>query len=400
MKAVVSGIAFCTFLLLCVVSAAQETEAAVPPSILEQVSQECRPGEDCPHLPKLIRLLWSREKGAQAAAFLGELGDVRAVAPLALVAVYGPDETIQQAAADALAMLVKEAGSRDAMLQLSKSSPDPAIVNQVKAVLPAEAPPVEVAEPKQKPEPPETKEPEFLRPGKPEKPIIKRKKKVEIKEDWLEDPEAARIIWGLTALGREPGEGSWNIFNLGVWDFDYGVNKNLQIGITTMVPIVFFMAVPHVKINLPVNDKVNFAINANAGGLVCYIGGCDLYVAVYGGGPMLTIGTHKLLFNLSFPVLGVTTNDDTDWLAIPSIGFSGQVSRRVKINLELYCPLAGFMDNGIGQGEFWLLLYGIRIFGEQIYGDISFALPIFEHMGDILEYTPFGYPLLGFGFQW
>jgi hypothetical protein len=388
MKAVATGIVLCGYLMLCAVSTAQETEAAEAPGVLEQARQECKPGEDCPHLPELIRLLWSHKEGAQAAALLGELGDVRAVAPLALVAVYGLDDAIRQAAADALAALVKQDKPRDVLLQLSKSSPDPAIVERVKEVLPAEAPPVEVAKPA------------FIKPVKPQESIVKRDKKKVIKKDWLEDPEANRIIWGLTALPREPGEGSWNIFNLGVWDFDYGVNENLQIGITTMVPIVFFAAIPHVKINLPVNDNVNFAINTTAGGMVCYIGGCDLYVAVYGGGPMLTIGTSELLVNLSFPVLGVTTNDDTDWLAIPSIGFSAQVSRRVKINLELYCPLAGFMDDGIGQGEFWLLLYGIRIFGEQIYGDISFALPVFEHMGDILEYTPFGYPLLGFGFQW
>lgn len=400
MKAVATGIILCTSLLLCAESTAQETEAAEPLGVLERARQECKAGEDCPHLPELIQLLWSREEGAQAAALLGELGDIRAVAPLALVAVYGPDETIRLAAADALAALVKQAKPRDALLQLSKSSPDPAVVKQVKDVLPAEAPPVEVAKPEKKPEPPATKTPPFIRPEKPKKPVVRRDQKKVSKADWLEDPEATRIIWGLTALPREPGEGSWNIFNLGVWDFDFGVNENLQIGITTMVPIVFFAAIPHVKINLPVNDKVNFAINTTAGGMVCYIGGCDLYVAVYGGGPMLTIGTPELLVNLNFPVLGVTTNDDTDWLAIPSLGFSAQVSRRVKINLELYCPLAGFMDNGIGQGEFWLLLYGIRIFGEQIYGDISFALPIFEHMGDILEYTPFGYPLLGFGFQW
>jgi hypothetical protein len=400
MKAVATGITFCTFLLLCTVSTAQEAEVAEPPSALERARQECKTGEDCPHLPELIRLLWSQKEGAQAAAFLGELGDVRAVAPLALVAVYGPDEPIRQAAADALAILVKEPKPRSALLQLSKSSPDPAVARQVKAVLPVEAPPVEVAKPEKKPKPPEVKKPAFLQPGKPQKPIVGRDKKAVVKEDWLEDPEATRVIWGLTALGREPGEGSWNIFNLGVWDFDYGVNENLQIGITTMVPIVFFAAVPHVKFNVPINDNVNFAINTTAGGLICYIGSCDLFVAVYGGGPILSIGTPKMLFNLNFPILGVTTNDDTDWLAIPSIGFAAQLSRRVKINLELYCPIAGFMDNGIGKGEFWLLLYGIRIFGEKIYGDISFALPIFEHMGDILEYTPFGFPLLGFGFQW
>ena len=400
MKAVAAGIAFCTSFFLYTISTAQETEDAKPPGVLERARQECQPGKNCPHLPDLIRLLWSKDEGAQAAALLGELGDVRAVTPLILVAVYGPDETIRQVAEDALAILVKETKTRDALLQLSKSSPDPAIVKQVQAVLPAEAPPVEVAKQEEKPEPPAAKTPPFIKPKKPAKTIVRRDAKTKPKEDWLEDPEATRVIWGLTALGREPGEGSWNIFNLGVWDFDFGISENLQIGITTMVPIVFFAAIPHVKINLPINENVNLAINGTAGVLLCYIGGCDLFVAVYGGGPVLTIGSPELLFNLNFPIYGVTTNDDTNWLAAPSIGFSAQVSRRVKINLELYCPLAGFMDNGIGKGEFWLFLYGIRLFGEQIYGDISFALPIFEGMGNILEFTPFGFPLLGFGFQW
>jgi hypothetical protein len=47
----------------------------------------------------------------------------------------------------------------------------------------------------------------------------------------------------------------------------------------------------------------------------------------------------------------------------------------------------------------WLILYGLRISGDTLYGDISFIWPAMKDAWTFMKYMPMGMPMLSFGFQ-
>lgn len=128
-------------------------------------------------------------------------------------------------------------------------------------------------------------------------------------------------------------------------------------------------------------------------------------VGLGGGGPVLTLGDEKMFFNVSAPVYAGATfsnatdlGDSTFWAALPSIGFSRRLSRTVRLNVELYKPISPNFD--VDNATVWAVLYGVRLFGDEIYGDVSFLIPIYPSAGDLLKYAPLGLPLLTFGYRW
>jgi hypothetical protein len=88
---------------------------------------------------------------------------------------------------------------------------------------------------------------------------------------------------------------------------------------------------------------------------------------------------------------------ETTWIALPNLGFGWRFSKRLKLNVELYAPQLGEIEDN---GQIWALMYGLRIFGQKIYGDVSFVLPFFPDSWEVFKYMPIGAPLLSFGFLW
>ena len=74
----------------------------------------------------------------------------------------------------------------------------------------------------------------------------------------------------------------------------------------------------------------------------------------------------------------------------------------VKLNVELHAPAIVDQEGDTlwQYGEVWAFAYGVRIFGQRIYGDVAFVVPIFPGVTDILQYCPIGFPMLNFGVQW
>jgi len=230
------------------------------------------------------------------------------------------------------------------------------------------------------------------------------------------DPESPRVIYGQTAIRRKKGTWDWTIYELGLWNFDYGVTDWLEVGVEAAPPLFALTFFPHVKIGTDLGKNVSVAVRVMGGFVYPYIGDVREHYGLFGGGPILTIGDADLCFNISWPVYvafeaehkerfesedsyEVETYNDYDavWATWPHIGFSWRVHKRVKLNAELYTFAAeGFDYNG----EFWVFVYGIRLMGNRIFGDINFVVPIWEDAWDILQYMPIGYPLLVFGFQW
>ncbi len=84
------------------------------------------------------------------------------------------------------------------------------------------------------------------------------------------------------------------------------------------------------------------------------------------------------------------------WALLPGAGLGWQVARHVKLNLEVHVPLADFAD----VGKVWLVMYGVRAFGRETFFDLSFVLPVYPGLGNIIKYIPLGIPLASVGLQW
>jgi hypothetical protein len=362
-----------------------------PPGVLARGRAACLPESGCPVLAELVPLLADPAQGAAVASLLAASGDERAATPLALTSVYGPPSLRLQATA-ALAALARAGAAKQAVLRMAQTDPDPALRRAARLAL--------TGDPEGRVPPPE------LLVGQPTPPAH---------VDSGLDPDSTRVIFGATAFRRGRHRWNWNIQNLGLWTLDVGLTDHLQLGVVTGPPAGALAFWPQLRAGGALSEKVELAVQAGAGAFWPFISNSDNWHAVvYGGGPVLTIGSPKLLFNLGVPVYGISLGSeqysyrgypyssgkemqyDHYWMVVPNLGFSAQVARRVKLNLELHTPLG---DHGMN-GKLWLIMYGIRIFGERLYGDISFVIPAYPGADQILKYIPIGFPLLGFGFQW
>ena len=353
----------------------------------------CRAGVPCPHFAALVRTLLTGlgGLGAPAAGVLGSLGDPRAVAPLALATAYGPTGSVSTAARDGLRELVSRPSARDVAARMGKTNPDPVVRNVIATALGGETAleRTDVVVPPRGATPPSR----------------------------LADPETTRLVYGPTAHGREKGVWSWTIYNVGYWNFDYGLSDHVEIGMQTVPPVGVLAFMPHMKLTTRLGEKAAIGVRLFGGVVYPYIqNDDDLRIGVFGGAPVLTIGDSDLLFNISVLVAGMvmaetktmylsfgtSTTEETEytkgWSAMPNVGLSWRFARRLKLNLELYVPLMD--DHPVGNAKLWVLLYGLRFFGESIYGDVSFAMPFWPDMGEVMKYVPTGFPLLTFGFQW
>ena len=340
----------------------------------------------------VVEQLLTAEQGAGAAQQLAATGDPRAVLPLALAAVYGPTPN-RHAVLDALRELVARPSTRPAATRMARRDADPVIRSVLTRALGGEA-----ALRTSAPDATEQVEPRIAAPAE------------------LTDPDATRVVYGPTAFGRKKGVWNWTIYNIAYWNFDYGVTDYLEVGLQTAPPIGFVAFMPHLKLTTRLGEKAALGLRLFGGVIYPYIDNDDEWRgAIYGGGPVLSIGSPDLLLNLAVNVNGLTagwensvyhfaapdtteTKHETIWAVTPTVGFGWRVARRVKLNAELYIPLTE--DSPVGNGKLWILLYGVRIFGEHIYGDVSFVIPFWPDMSEIMKYIPIGFPLLTFGSQW
>lgn len=345
-----------------------------------------------PSFSELVGVLLTVEQGADAAHKLAATGDPRAVGPLALAAVYGPTPN-RRAVLGALRDLVARPSARPVATRMAQRDADPVIRNVLTRALGGEA-----ALRAGAPAATEQVDPKIAPPAE------------------LTDPDATRVVYGPTAFGRKKGVWNWTIYNIAYWNFDYGVTDYLEVGLQTVPPIGIVAFMPHLKLTTRLGEKAALGLRLFGGVIYPYIDNDgDWRGAIYGGGPVLSIGSPDLLLNLAVNVNGLTygetrerdywfagsdseTIHESIWAVTPTVGFGWRIAKRVKINAELYIPLTE--ESPVGNGQLWILLYGVRIFGEHIYGDVNFVIPFWPDMSEVMKYVPIGFPLLTFGAQW
>jgi len=215
------------------------------------------------------------------------------------------------------------------------------------------------------------------------------------------DPDQGRAIYSHTGFAGRTGTVSAKAFNAGHWAIKYALNENVEIGGHISVPVFLFHFGPFVRVRGQVNDWLHVGGFAQVHAVIGYENLEDVQAAFYGGGPIVSFGNPDLSLTVTAFVHGQSMkNAETTWSVVPVIALTARVHRMVKILAEGWLPFGGVRGRLWNQsGEVGGLIYGIRLFGDTYYGDISFLWPFFEDSWNLMKYMPLGIPLLNFGFS-
>lgn len=351
---------------------------------LETAERSCRAAEPCPLIPRVLRALGTPRLAARAARLLARLGDARAVAPLGFLARYGATAKLRATAQRALQKLAATPAAQAALERLRRDDPDPELRRVAAQALGSRAPSgVGQASVRMRPD----------GSADPQRPPV----------DDMRASDPSRMIFGTTALSRGAKKVYWTAYQIGVHFVDYAVSEHVEFGLGTALPVGIYGLMPRLKLLLHPTPKVHLGLQFTGGIFGTFIEG-NVGFGAYTGGPVLSFGDEKLSFSTSFLFGGRSTygddgyrdDDNTRWIALGNAGVSWRLNRRVRLGLEVNVPLhQGFELNG----KFWVLMYGVRIFGEHIYGDINMVVPLFDGVEDVLRYMPLGVPFLVFGYK-
>ncbi len=189
------------------------------------------------------------------------------------------------------------------------------------------------------------------------------------------------------------------------------MNEHVEIGMGVALPVAVYGFVPRVKLVIHPKPKIHLGLLFTGGVFGTFIDKRhNRGVGVYGGGPVATFGDERLFFNASFLFGGRSTygdrelcyggacydDDNTRWLGIASVGVSWRLGRWVRLNASLSMPLHQDFE---GNGKTYVLFYGVRIFGEHLFGDIAMMMFFNEDTLEMFEYMPMGIPFLSFGYR-
>jgi hypothetical protein len=218
----------------------------------------------------------------------------------------------------------------------------------------------------------------------------------------LSDPDPTRVIYAPSAHSRMKGNWSFTSFNTAYWNFAYGITDDLDISLRTLVPMGIYLINPTIKVRWELSKYARIAMMGHVAILGFFLIEDieDRKVYTFSGGAIFTYGTRDTFLNFSVFYLSALTNEKHGYLIMPSIGGSIKIHRRVKLNIEVHHLILPQVEKH-GYGKIWGILYGLRIYGHNIFGDISFAIPIIpEVTREILSIFPIGIPFLSFGINW
>jgi hypothetical protein len=235
-------------------------------------------------------------------------------------------------------------------------------------------------------------------------------------EDWGPggDLDPGRIFWAPTALMAPPGEYTARAFEVVWWQFDFPLAEWAAASVVASPPLMNVGVLPGLKLAWPVGGAVHLGVQIGTGFWTSY-GFDDLVLGgMYGGGPILTIGDADASLTSFVLGFGATVlivreehpGDDTSSggvgtypVVLPGCGGVLRVSQMVKLVLEVHAPVDPLNLLWI-TGTMWGVLYGVRLTGESVWGDLGFLLPLWPPAFHLFQYLPLGIPALGVGWTW
>jgi len=204
-----------------------------------------------------------------------------------------------------------------------------------------------------------------------------------------------RVILAPTAFTRPQGTSSFNAFELGTLTFDHGISPNVALGLQTAIPLGAFVFGPTLRVGVPFEGG---AVGVHVQALLLSSFSGHSYGLV-GGGPILTLGNYDRYFNIG--ALAYFVTDEGTGIVMPHAGFSLRLSRAVRFGAEAYVPgVISRNSSDSGFGKLALILWGFRLFGESVWGDIALAEPICGGCGEVYRTLPMGFPFLNLGVGW
>jgi hypothetical protein len=190
------------------------------------------------------------------------------------------------------------------------------------------------------------------------------------------------------------GQVALNSYELVLAGVSYGITDDVQITLTTLLPIVEQMPVvlsPQVKWALLRTDNqiltakfnVNYATSTNSddnisGGTISGGLSHDLYFDNEGRYAMFS----------GIDIGGVFGKVDSSWqmgegmIMAANLGFSAQVSDFLKVMVEGVVP-AYYADDTIQVSEVVNMTYGLRFFGDDLAADLGFIRPFGKDVDDM-----------------
>ena len=216
----------------------------------------------------------------------------------------------------------------------------------------------------------------------------------------------SRGIFMPTALSNPVGETSVTGYGIGLWDFVFPLNKNLQVGVMVVLPIVVVGAAPHIKAQYQLTKGVSLGFGAQLGFGGPYINPGSGFVFWLGGHIETTFSAGKHAFTVGLQV-GTAGAGALDRFALaegagmlPNLNYRYEFHRNWSFQLEMIMPAMVGKD-GFTPGELLIVAWGFRGHGETLFGDIGAIFPFFKgFIEEVWKFTPFGIPYFSIGMKW
>jgi len=253
---------------------------------------------------------------------------------------------------------------------------------------------------------------------------VARKRGFKRPEEIGDEDTAFRLILSPVARPRPQANLGWGISDILFHQLDARLSERWQLGVQATLPVLWVGVFPQLRYVHPLSPNLAFGVHLSGGIFWPYLepellaGLFTTRFAAYGGGVYLSYQAGPVLLNAGLPVYGVRHGEreyrqDYDpvtkkltklsrvyfvdrWFAIPDLGLSWRVSRRVRLNLEVHVPLGDFED----VGKVWLLLYGVRVLGRGVYLDLTFLAPLCPGVSSFYSSLPLGVPMASVGLDW
>lgn len=222
-----------------------------------------------------------------------------------------------------------------------------------------------------------------------------------------------RLVTMPTASGLEKGRTAITGYGFGLWEFQHGVTKEVQVGIMTLLPVLVTALAPTVRVHGQINE--NFYLSGGVFGSWFHSYNSDYHVLFGGGSIEGTFRSGRHTFNLGLVAMSGGSGDK-DWggyyrtvwdawdavLLLPHLGYRLELAEIWSFQLE-FMPLLWIStrEQEYTRTENFtaLIFYGFRVHGSLLYGDFGFCIPASAWFGDWLwSYAPLGLPYFSLGF--
>ncbi len=224
-----------------------------------------------------------------------------------------------------------------------------------------------------------------------------------------------RVIFSRTAVNNPAKEINLTGYAVGIWDINYSINRNFNVGGAILLPIYSTAVMPHASANLFVHKNLAIGMGLCGGIWSYYANNKDSYFLWFGGGhvAMSYINGRHLLNISALCGTGGDYNKRRDFIfsnglaVIPSLGYRFSVNTSWALLLEAHAPCIINAEYSSSEnikeyehGKIWAVAYGFRGKGGHLFGDFGFILPLCrEFIKNTWKYVPLGIPYFAIGVQ-